>query len=79
MYPNAYGANCESGSTQPYGMPNFGFLAKDPLLPQRCQDPTQMQVSKLIAYPFTYSRLLCTAHIEDELSSTPNLCESSVC
>ena len=79
MYPNAYGANCESGSTQPYAMPNFGFLAKDPLLPQRCQDPTQMQVSKLIAHPFTYSRLLCTAHIEDELSSTPNLCESSVC
>ena len=52
MYPNAYGANCESGSTQPYGMPNFGSLAKDPLLPQRCQDPTQMQVSNFIAYPF---------------------------
>ena len=51
MYPNAYGANCESGSTQPYGMPNFGSLAKDPLLPQRCQDPTQMQVSNLIACP----------------------------
>ncbi len=45
MYPNAYGANCNSGSTQPYGMPDFSSLQEDPLLPQRCQDPTVMQVS----------------------------------
>ena len=73
MYPNAYGANCESGSTQPYGMPNFGSLAKDPLLPQRCQDPTQMQVGDLLAglYP---GRLLCTNWIKDQLGSIPNVC-----
>ena len=45
MYPNAYGANCNSGNTQPYGMPDFSSLQVDPLLPQRCQDPTVMQVS----------------------------------
>ena len=45
MYPDAYGADCNSGSTQPYGMPDFSSLQEDPLLPERCQDPTVMQVS----------------------------------
>ena len=44
MYPNAYGSSCNSGSSQPYSLPDFGSLTKDPLLPQRCQDPTAMQV-----------------------------------
>ena len=47
VYPNAYGSNCNSGSSQPYSLPDFGSLSKDPLLPQRCQDPTVMQVSSL--------------------------------
>ena len=47
MYPNAYGSNCNSGSSQAYSLPDFGFLQKDPLLPQRCQDPTVMQVGLL--------------------------------
>ena len=47
MYPNAYGSNCNSGSSQPYSLRDFGSLKEDPLLPQRCQDPTTMQVSIL--------------------------------
>ena len=47
MYPNAYGSNCDSGSSQPYSLPDLGSLKEDPLLPQRCQDPTVMQVSSL--------------------------------
>ena len=72
MYPNAYGADCESGSTQPYGMPNFGSLAKDPLLPQRCQDPTQMQVSNLMP---CLSQLALQSLFWIKLTSTPHLCE----
>lgn len=45
MYPSAYGSDCDSGSTKPYGLPEFGSLQKDSLLPQRCQDPATMQVS----------------------------------
>ncbi len=48
MYPSAYGLNCNSGSSQPYSLPDFGSLQKDPLLPQRCQDPTVMQVSLVL-------------------------------
>ena len=71
MYPNAYGADCESGSTQPYGMPSFGSLAKDPLLPQRCQDPTQMQVSDST---LVLSILLSCAYFEISPCSTSGLC-----
>lgn len=51
MYPNAYGSACNSGSSQPYSIPDFGSLAKDPLLPQRCQDPTAMQVGTFLGWP----------------------------
>jgi len=44
MFPNAYGSDCNSGSSKPYGLPDFGSLKEDALLPQRCQDPTTMQV-----------------------------------
>jgi len=44
MYPEAYGADCNSSSNKPYGLPNFGGLTADPSLPQRCQDPTLMKV-----------------------------------
>ena len=48
MYPNAYGVDCNSGSSKPYGLPDFGSLKEDALLPQRCQDPTTMQVSFIL-------------------------------
>lgn len=44
MYPNAYGSDCNSSSSKPYGLPNFGGLQEDPSLPQRCQDPSLMTV-----------------------------------
>lgn len=44
MYPEAYGADCNSSSNKPYGLPNFGGLTADRSLPQRCQDPSLIKV-----------------------------------
>ena len=75
MYPNAYGADCGSSSTQPYGMPNFGSLAKDPLLPQRCQDPTQMQVSDLtLVHPGCFAQPSLTVNFAQPHISLKNQC-----
>ncbi|EIE20080.1 hypothetical protein COCSUDRAFT_48597 [Coccomyxa subellipsoidea C-169] len=43
IYPDAYGADCNSSSSKPYGLPDFGGLQADPSLPQRCQDPSLMK------------------------------------
>ncbi len=37
-------------AVRPYSLPDFGSLQKDPLLPQRCQDPTVMQVGLVLRH-----------------------------
>ncbi len=44
MYSDVYGADCNSSSNKPYGLPDFGGLQPDPSLPQRCQNPSLMKV-----------------------------------